>query len=397
MAQEVTLSTAVRDSLLSLKDTTKLIDQTQGRLSTGLRVAAATDDPVSFFQAKTLSDRSFDFNEKKDGIDQSISTVETTLGGIEAVESIVRQIKGVATSLKSATGSQFTDLISQFNTLRTQIGTLTEDTSFQGVNLVNGTTEQLAVSFSAETASTLTIDAVNISETGLDIGQAVSASDTSFNFSANTITLKTGDAGDVITVTYQGTGIVITGGSATAAGPTISFGTISIGLGVGTIADSLTLSQGDVISVTTLNGASTLISTQIEVATGFFGLYTDTQAIATATFLTTSTEVAGNNDNFIAEGNTSQVDTAISQLDTALTTLRSNAQTLGSNVALLQTRLDFTEQYVNNLDGGSAKLTLADINSEGANLLALQTRQQLGISALAFAGQAEQGILSLFR
>ena len=84
-------------------------------------------------------------------------------------------------------------------------------------------------------------------------------------------------------------------------------------------------------------------------------------------------------------------------MDAALVTLRSQTQTLGSNVALLQTRLDFTEDYVNTLDAGASKLTLADLNEEGANLLALQTRQQLGISALAFAGQAEQGILGLFR
>jgi flagellin len=391
MASEVTLSTAVRDSLLSLKDTTRLIDTTQGRLSTGLRVAAATDDPVSFFQAKTLSDRAFDFGEKKDAIDQSISTVETALGGIEAVEGIVRQIKGVATSLKSATGTQFTDLITQFNSLRTQIGTLTEDTTFQGVNLVNGTTEQLAVSFSAETASTLTIDAVNISETGLSLGQAVAASDTSFNFTGGVdVALNTGAAGTVLTVTYQGTGVAITAGGVTAAGPTITFGTLSILLGVGgSGGGSETLSQGDVLSVTLIGNANTA-SIDTLASNVFFGSITvsSTELLITA---------GGNNDNFIAEGNTTQVDTAITQLDDALTTLRSNAQTLGSNVALLQTRLDFTEQYVNNLEGGAAKLTLADINEEGANLLALQTRQQLGISALAFAGQAEQGILSLFR
>ena len=91
------------------------------------------------------------------------------------------------------------------------------------------------------------------------------------------------------------------------------------------------------------------------------------------------------------------MNTVIASLDSALTTLRANASTLGGNVALLQTRLDFTEEYVNTLEIGAGKLTLADINEEGANLLALQTRQQLGISALAFAGQAEQGILSLFR
>jgi flagellin len=233
--RKITLSAAVRDSLLSLKDSTTLIDRTQGRLSTGLRVASATDDPVSFFQAKILADRAFDFIEKKDGINQGISTVESALGGIEGVEAIVRQIKGIAGSLKSATGSQFTDLIAQFNTLRTQIGTLTTDTSFQGVNLISSTAAQLEVSFSSETASTLTVDAVNISETGLEIQQAVVATDTSFNYAATAISLNTSH-GNPFIVTYQGTGITITGGGITAGGPTITVGTIDVALGVGTKA-----------------------------------------------------------------------------------------------------------------------------------------------------------------
>ena len=92
-----------------------------------------------------------------------------------------------------------------------------------------------------------------------------------------------------------------------------------------------------------------------------------------------------------------QINSLVTDLELALTTLRTKAQTLGSNVALLQTRLEFTENYVNTLQTGADKLTLADLNEEGANLLALQTRQQLGIQALSFAGQAEQGILALFR
>ena len=108
-------------------------------------------------------------------------------------------------------------------------------------------------------------------------------------------------------------------------------------------------------------------------------------------------DVSADQTVFLQSGSTAQIDSTITVLDSALTSLRSNAQTIGSNVALLQTRLDFTEVYVNELEAGGSKLTLADINEEGANLLALQTRQQLGISALAFAGQAEQGILALFR
>ena len=95
-------------------------------------------------------------------------------------------------------------------------------------------------------------------------------------------------------------------------------------------------------------------------------------------------------------GDTSTVNSVIDSLDGALTSLRSSAQTLGSNISLLNTRLDFTESYVNTLEDGSSKLTLADLNEEGANLLALQTRQQLGIQALSFAGQAEQAVLRLF-
>ncbi|MCZ6510610.1 MAG: flagellin, partial [Alphaproteobacteria bacterium] len=89
--------------------------------------------------------------------------------------------------------------------------------------------------------------------------------------------------------------------------------------------------------------------------------------------------------------------TAITLLDAAIATLDAKAKTLGSNVALLQTRLDFSSKYANELQGGADMLMLADITEECANLVALQTRQQLGISSLSFAGNSEQSVLSLFR
>ncbi len=84
-------------------------------------------------------------------------------------------------------------------------------------------------------------------------------------------------------------------------------------------------------------------------------------------------------------------------IDKAVNRLRGHASTLGSNVAVLQTRLDFTNTYVNELTAGSDKLTLADLNEEGANLVALQTRQQLGIQSLSISGQQQQAILSLLQ
>ena len=277
MAQEVTLSGAIRANLLSLSNTTSLIETTQNRLSTGLRVASPVDDATAFFQAQSLSDRAVDLDGRKTEIDQAISSVSTALEAIEAVDSVLRQLKGLAIQAKSATGSQLSSIVSQFNELRTQITNLANDAEFQGLNLVNSTASTLAVEFSTSTNSNLSISGVDIR-----------------------------------------------------------------------------IDQGTTVTGLTVTSAA----------------------------------------NFSVAAN---VDAAIGQIDADITTLRGNASTLGSNVALLQTRLDFTESYVNVLQEGAGKLTLADLNEEGANLVALQTRQQLGIQALAFAGQSEQSVLGLFR
>jgi flagellin len=97
-----------------------------------------------------------------------------------------------------------------------------------------------------------------------------------------------------------------------------------------------------------------------------------------------------------AWANDTVVNTALTAVNTALTTLRTSASTLGSNNSILQSRLSFTENLVNTLEEGSGKLTLADLNEESANLLALQTRQQLGINSLALAAQSERSVLALF-
>jgi flagellin-like hook-associated protein FlgL len=83
-------------------------------------------------------------------------------------------------------------------------------------------------------------------------------------------------------------------------------------------------------------------------------------------------------------------------LTTAIGTLRTQAATFGSDLTLVRIREDFTKEMVNTLKAGADGLVLADQNEEAANLLALQTSQQLGIQALSLAAQSQQGILRLF-
>jgi flagellin-like hook-associated protein FlgL len=97
--------------------------------------------------------------------------------------------------------------------------------------------------------------------------------------------------------------------------------------------------------------------------------------------------------HFQANGN---IDTTIASLDAALTTLRTQASKFGSNLTTVQTRQEFTKNLINTLQTGADNLVLADTNEEGANLLALQTRQQLSTTALSLSAQADQAVLRLF-
>ena len=83
-------------------------------------------------------------------------------------------------------------------------------------------------------------------------------------------------------------------------------------------------------------------------------------------------------------------------LNSALATLRSRSSELASNLSVLTYRQTFITDMVNTLKDGATKLTVADTNEEGANMLMLQTRQQLGVTSLSLASQAAQSILRLF-
>jgi flagellin len=96
-------------------------------------------------------------------------------------------------------------------------------------------------------------------------------------------------------------------------------------------------------------------------------------------------------------GGTADIAAASTELTAALVTLRGQAQAFGSNLSTVQIRQEFTKAMINTLQTGSDALTLADPNEEGANLLALQTRQQLSTTALSLASQASQAVLRLFQ
>jgi flagellin-like hook-associated protein FlgL len=300
---DISLTAAQRSSLISLQQTQSLSDRTQTRLSTGKEVNSVVDDAVNFFRAKALTDRASDFNLRKDGIDQGISALNASLGATEAVDSLLKQLKGVLEAARSQSTEERQAANRQFVDIGEQIYELVEDSSYQGLNLLNNTSAKLEVAFGVRTSSELEIVGRNLVGT------------TAFTASSGNL--------------FTSTGV-------------------------------FSASGGFNLSGVFTNGA------------GFTAMGSNNSAVSFAA-------------------------AAISRLDTAISRLRATSAELGSNVAILQTRLDFTTSYVNELETGSDKLTLADLNEEGANLVALQTRQQLGIQSLAISGQQQQSILALLQ
>ncbi len=90
------------------------------------------------------------------------------------------------------------------------------------------------------------------------------------------------------------------------------------------------------------------------------------------------------------------IEEAMTKVETAISTLRGWSSKFGNNYSIVQNREEFTENLINVLTEGADKLTLADMNEESANMLALQTRQQLAINSLSLASQAAQSVLKLF-
>jgi flagellin len=122
---------------------------------------------------------------------------------------------------------------------------------------------------------------------------------------------------------------------------------------------------------------------------------------ATATYAPGQSPADGGAINTMVWGQTGSaalkaITAAITSIDSALITVRQASMNFGTNSSMLQIRQDFTTNIVNTLKGGAADLVNADMNEESANLLSLQTRQQLGTISLSIAQKSESSILRLF-
>jgi flagellin len=89
--------------------------------------------------------------------------------------------------------------------------------------------------------------------------------------------------------------------------------------------------------------------------------------------------------------------TMITTINTSIANVSTALSRFGTGSKYLQSHMVFVGKLQDSIDAGIGNLVDADLAKESARLNALQTKQQLGIQALAIANQESQGLLGLFR
>ena len=375
---DISLTASMRSNLLSLQQTQDLMDMTQERLSTGKKVNSAIDNPSSYYTAQSLTNRASDLNALLDSMGQGIQTIQAANEGIEAITEFVQQAKAIANTardnatVKGATSS----------------GTYTAADDTQNITVkIDGVADQdievtLADTDTLEQAATKIATALNDGTDG--VKDAENTVIGGFTATVENGQIKISNSkGIVANVSGTISGITFNGeiGNSTRTTSMKQYNEILDQI------DQLAKDSG-------YKGVNLLQGNDLKVV---FNEDRSSYLTINGTFADTSdkglkisrAEDWTNPDN-------EAIDASISELENAITSLRNMASEFGNNYSIVENRENFTESLINVLEEGSDKLTLADMNEESANMLALQTRQQLAINSLSLASQAAQSVLSLF-
>jgi len=373
---DITLTAGVRQNLLSQQKTADLMATTQNRLATGKKVNSALDNPVSFFTSQSLGDRANDLSSLLDSISNATQTLQAANNGLTSLTKLVQSAQAIAQQAQTSAGTTAT-VRGSVTGLTTSSAT-TFDSTTDTITVTDGTTTATFTAALSSTAGAL-ITAIN-----------------------NTASLKvkaslTDDGRVQLQATDAST--VTVGGSASAAEKA------QLGLVDGATAGALNATRTSLAtqfdSIRTqidqlagdsgYNGVNLLGGDNLKVVFNEKG--TSSQSISGVKYDSAGLGIAASTNKFQTD---SDINTAFTNLTAALGSLRSQAAAFGSSLSVVQTRQDFTKAMVNTLQTGSDNLVLADSNQEGANMLALQTRQSLSTTALSLANQASQAVLRLF-
>jgi len=415
---DISLTASMRTNLLSLQNTQSLMDTTQERLSTGLKVNSAIDNASSYYTAQSLNNRASDLSALLDSMGQGIQTIQAANEGIEAITEFVEQAKAIANSARDAASktdvktlnAKFSDLTTPQTPKTSAATALTLE-----IKKVNGDkVEALGSSDEHDKAVTAALAKLNAELVagklgGKDASAFKTASEAAmkeftgtvledvmeFSISADGKVSLTAKAGYQIAA--KGAGEFAGQGDKAAdtglAGDTAT-STVNVNTDRQKYAEQFNEIMRQIDKLAKDSGYKGINLLQMNTLTVIFNEDRSSQIeVKGVDASSTGLKISNPVDSWQTD---EDINKSITEAENAISELRIMASDYGNYYSIVQNRQDFTKNLINVLTEGADNLTLADMNEESANMLALQTRQQLAINSLSLASQAAQGVLQLF-
>jgi flagellin-like hook-associated protein FlgL len=174
---DIILSRSARSNVLSLANTSKSLDTVQQRLASGKKVNSALDNATVYFAAKGFMDTANAVQLIKDSLGTAIQTLKAATDALSTIDSLLQNAQGLAVkAIQSGTDTAAAQILGQqYDALLTQIRNIATDATFNGVNLLSGLNQNLAINFDPQnTASSLTVKSVDYAGTGTAAGSLAS-------------------------------------------------------------------------------------------------------------------------------------------------------------------------------------------------------------------------------
>lgn len=435
----ITLSASQRAQLLNLQKTARQLDVTSLRLATGQKVSSALDNPGSFFLSRSLRSRADDLARLLDGIGQNIRAIQETDNGVQAdlklldmAEAYLRDVekKYKAGEVDTSVGAPENETYVTFNSAADftsyipvqDIGGVITVTGNDQVEFANGSPwKRLAFNYTITPDTVLVFDfrstLINeVSTIGFDNDQNFTNDNRRFwiygtqtsgiSYAAPFPTYEYTGAGNWETIEIP-VGLFFTGSfsnmtfvSDDDAAPFGNSAYRNITLREGPVQPGSQVADGSVFEkeYAKITEQIDMIAEDAnyrginllkdETMTTFFNPSRTNKLITEGIDATVAGLGLGAANLDTLEG----VQAEIGKVQAARKILRNYGSSLSTNLNVIQIRQDFTESVININKAGADDLTNADLNEEGANMLALQTLQQLQTTVMAM-GQAN--ILSI--
>ena len=403
-------------ALQSLTQTNKNLAATQARISTGQRVAQASDNAAYWSIATTMRSDNKALGTVKDALGLGAATVDVAYTAMNSTKDVLDQIK---TKLVAATqpGVDKSKIQSDIDQLQKQLTTYANSASFSGNNWLSvdssagsyKATQQVVSSFNRTADNAVSIDTIDVDITDIALfdssstGKGVledSATSGATAGAAFTWTAGDMDAGGKVTFAVKIDGAAQTVDVTVANPASFTIDDLVSGLNAG--LSGATASK-DGTGNLVLTSATTGTTSSAEI-TGVTAKKADTTASTATTGITTvavgtgaATGGIGVMDIDVTSATDAQLKSYISTIDAMSGKVTSAAANLGSVKSRIDMQADFVKNLTDAIDRGVGALVDADMNEESTRLQALQTQQQLGIQALSIANSSTQSILSLFR